>query len=96
MDQIWPNILINGAVVVLLWGLVLKSYHQRIDLVQNALERRVPEDYCRLQHRAITEDVAEIKRSQEKMTQTLEEIRLTLARQNGKQSARLEIEGDRT
>lgn len=87
MEPFWPGLLINGAVVILLWGLVWQGNHQRLDLLQKALEGRVEEAYCRLQHRGLTEDIAEIKSGQEQMCRTLEEIRLRLARENGRLAA---------
>ena len=88
MEQAWPQVLINGAVVILLWGLVWRSHHQRIDMIQEALERRVERDYCQLQHTDIHEDIQEIKRCQEKMVTSLEDIKVQLARENGRKNAR--------
>lgn len=87
METIWPNLLINASVVILLWGLVWQSNRQRLDLLQAGLERKVPADYCQLQHHGLAEDLREIKKSQEKMAQNLEEIRLQLARENGRRHA---------
>jgi len=88
MQQFWPSILINGAVVVLLWGMLWRSYQQRLDLLQSSLDRRVDRDFCNLHHRQLTEDIREIKKNQINMTEALEDIRLALAGKNGIRRAR--------
>lgn len=90
MEPVWPSVLINGAMVMVLWGLVWKGYHQRLDQIQIAVERRVAAEACRIRHDGLQEDVQEIKRNQEKMAEVLEEIRLRLARENGRRIAQEE------
>lgn len=88
MEQVWPQVLINGAVVILLWGLVWRSHNQRIDTIQDSLDRRVERDYCRLQHHDIHEDILEIKRYQERMVKALEDIRVNMAKESASRSSR--------
>ena len=84
MEQFIPAALINGAVVVLLWGLVWRSHNQRLDAISVRTSKKVDRDLCHLKHEGIREDMQEIKLNQEKMFKTLEEVRMHLARENGK------------
>ncbi len=81
------SILINGAVVVFLWGLVWKSNSARLDAVGASVEKRVEIEYCSLKHRNIHEDIHEIKKNQEQMTSTLEQIKMSIAREDGRRTA---------
>ena len=85
MEQVWPGVLINGAVVVFLWGLVWRSNHQRLERLEQAAENRVDREYCQLQHREIREDFREVKAGQKEMMETLREIERKLARRNGEE-----------
>ncbi|MFO8056096.1 MAG: hypothetical protein R6V10_02220 [bacterium] len=78
------TVLINGAVVVLLWGIAWRNHHQRIEMLQNQLERKVEREYCGLQHHSLSEDVKEIKAAQKRMEDSLEDIKIRLARRNGR------------
>ncbi len=91
MDQVWPQALINGAVVILLWGLVWRSNNQRVDAIESGVKTRVKKDYCALKHQGIHEDVQDIKRVQELMAKTLEEINMVLAREYGWRRAQSEF-----
>lgn len=92
MSELWPSMLINGAVVILLWGLLWNLSHQRIGTLEAGLEKKVPHDFCRAQHEGIREDVREIRQGQEKMARTLEEIKMQLARENGRREAEERLE----
>ncbi len=83
MEEMVSTVLINGAVVVLLWGIAWRNHHQRIEMLQHSLERKVERDYCGLQHESLSEDVKEIKAAQMRMEHALEEIKIKLARRNG-------------
>ncbi len=89
MEHLWPTVLINGAVVILLWSLAWRNHNNRVDTMQAEIDRRVERDYCRLQHDGIKEDIREIKQNQEKAFQYLEEIRMRLARENGIRQVRV-------
>jgi predicted Holliday junction resolvase-like endonuclease len=81
------SILINGAVIILLWGLVWKSNNIRLDAIQASVEKRVEIEYCSLKHRTIHDDIHEIKKNQEQMTKTLEQIKMSIAREDGRRTA---------
>jgi len=83
MEQIGAAVLINGAVVVLLWGLAWRNHNQRVDMIQSSLSRMVERGYCELQHREIKDDIREIKLNQEKTLAAIEEIKMEKARENG-------------
>ena len=91
MEEIWPGILVNGAAAIMLWGLVFRHYGERLDQLQATAERRVEREYCLLQHQGIHEAIQEIKRDQGRMMQTLEEIRMSLASENGRRRAEKEL-----
>ena len=87
MATMWPGIVLNGAVVALLWGLLWRGQHQRVEQLQAALERRVERDFCRLRHGDLQEVLLEMKRGLERMERTMEEVRIRLARESGKAEA---------
>jgi len=86
MEQLYPSILINGAVVILLWSLVWRFHAQRLAAVENETAHKVDRELCLVQHQRLSEDIQEIKKNQEKMFALLEEVRMRLARENGRQS----------
>jgi hypothetical protein len=84
MEEMISSVLINGAVVVLLWGIAWRNHHQRIEMLQHTLERKVEREYCGLQHHSLGEDIREIKAAQKRMEHALEEIKIRLARNDGR------------
>ncbi len=82
MGGVLPSILIDGAAILFLWGLVWKSNNQRIESMQESVDGKVAREYCALQHRELHDDVIEIKRGLERAWTSLEEIREGLAREN--------------
>jgi len=80
MTAFWPEVILNGAVVALLWGLLWRGQHQRVELLQGSLDRKVEQDFCTLRHGDQHEVLAEMKRSLERVERALEELKLTCAR----------------
>ena len=80
MTALWPEVILNGAVVALLWGLLWRGQHQRVELLQGSLDRKVEQGYCQLRHTALHEALTEMKRSLERVERAVEEIKLSCAR----------------
>lgn len=80
MAAVWPEVILNGAVVALLWGLLWRGQHQRVESLQDALERKVDGDYCALRHGDLREVLTEMKRSLERVERALTDLRLHCAR----------------
>ena len=80
MTALWPEVILNGAVVALLWGLLWRGQHQRVELLQGSLDHKVERDFCVLRHADLHEVLAEMKRSLERVERTLEEVKLSCAR----------------
>jgi hypothetical protein len=87
MDNTWPSIFINAAVVLALGGALWRLNIARLDQVQRWIETKVNVDYCGLQHQALHQDIRDIKAAQNRMARTLEEIRVNLAKENGRKQA---------
>lgn len=87
MQELWPTVLINGAVVLALVGALWRMNAQRLIDAEQAIGRRVEKGICDLKHEGLHEDLVEIRKGQEKMAETLETIKLKLARRNGRRKA---------
>ena len=94
MDSLWGSILIDGAVLLALGGALWRSNTYRLDQAQKSIDRKVDLDFCSLRSHGLREDIAEIKAGQDRMAQTLEEIKVSLARENGRRSAKDRINSD--
>ena len=88
MDQVWPEVLINGAVVLFLWGMVWRANGQRLDKLEQRAAQGVEREYCRLQHRELHEDLDELKGGHKEVMEALGEIQRQLAQRNGEEKAR--------
>jgi len=88
MEAVWPSVLVNGALVIFLWGLLWRSNNQRIDKIESGAKGVVGREYCRLQHQEIREDFREIKDGQREMMASLRKIENRLAERNGEEKAR--------
>lgn len=87
MTAIWPEVILNGAVVALLWGLLWRGQHQRVEMLQGSLDRKVENGYCRLRHEDLHEALTEMKRSLERVERALEDLRLLCARAEARHGA---------
>jgi len=90
MQELWPTVLINGAVVLALVGALWRMNAQRLTDAEQSIERRVEKGICELRHEGLHEDLVEITKGQEKMARTLEAIKIKLARANGRRKTREE------
>jgi hypothetical protein len=87
MQDLWPTVLINGAVVLALVAALWRMNAQRLTDAELSIERRVEKGICDLKHQGLHDDLIEIKKGQEKMALTLGAIKLQLARRNGRRRA---------
>jgi hypothetical protein len=87
MEGLSWEVLINGAVVLFLWGLVWRSNHQNIERLERVAGQSVDREYCRLQHRELRDDLRDIQAGQKQMMDTLREIEKRMARHNGEEKA---------
>jgi hypothetical protein len=87
MENVWPSVLINAAVVLSLAGALWRSNVNRLDQLHRCIEKKVDDDFCGIRHENIHQDIRDIKSSQNRMARTLEEIRVNLAKENGRKQA---------
>jgi hypothetical protein len=88
MDQVWPEVMINGAVALFLWGMVWRANGLRLDKIEQRSAQGVEREYCRLQHRQLREDLDELKGGHKEVMEVLGEIQRELAQRNGEEIAR--------
>jgi hypothetical protein len=94
MEPVLPEVLINGAVVLFLWGLAWRANGQRLDRIEQRAAQGVEREYCRLQHRELRDDLNDLKTGQKEVMTALKEIEKKLARENNRDSRRPHLKGE--
>lgn len=74
MEQTMATVLINGGLLLFMWGMVWRSNNQRLDKIEASARGVVPKEYCRLQHAEIKEDFVELKKGQKELLAALRDI----------------------
>lgn len=87
MEGLWPALITDAAALMALAGALWRSNTHRLDLAQKSIDQKVDRAFCELRSQSIHDDILEIKASQQNMARTLEEIKVSLARENGKRRA---------